>query len=229
MSIKFSLFLVSAISLHLFACTQPAAKQQAPAEAIAVPALAKDQKMDTAFFWKIMDYGFAKGQFNNEKKRQALLEQLVKLTPEQIQDFEIIFQQMAQKANTWNNLAAATIMAGGAGDDGFYYFRCWLISLGKYHFEETVKNPDHLAELNVPVNKQYGYVEAEFEDLIPLSDEAYGMVTKKDPSTDTTFPRDNALRKKLFFDSGGDIKGKEFANEDLPNIAPKLCKKFKVQ
>lgn len=229
MSIKFILLLTSVLSLHLFACTQPAAKQQAPAETISIPTLANNQKMDTAFFWKIMDYGFAKGQFNNEKKRQALLEQLVKLSPAQIQDFEIIFQQMAQKANTWNNVAAQTIMTGGGGDDGFYYFRCWLIALGKNHFEATLKNPDHLAELNVPINKQYGFAEVEFEDLIPLSDEAYGIVTKRDPSSDSTAPRANALRKHLFYDSGGDIKGHEFANEDLPKIAPRLCSKFHVQ
>jgi hypothetical protein len=229
MSTKAISFLVLSMSLHLFACTQPSSNQQKPTATVSVPLLAKEQKMDTAYFWKIMDYGFAKGQFNNEIKRQAILEQLIKLTPTQIQDFEIIFQQMGQKANTWNNLAAVTIMAGGAGDDGFYYFRCWLISLGKYHFEETLKHPDHLAELNVPINKQYGYAEVEFEDLISLSDDAYGIVTKKDASSDSTSPRANAERKHLFYDSGGDMKGKEFTNEDLPKIAPKLCRKFKIK
>jgi len=59
--------------------------------------LAKSQKMDTVHFWKIMDYGFEKGKFDNKIKEQAILEQLIKLTPEQIQEFEIIFQQMNKK------------------------------------------------------------------------------------------------------------------------------------
>jgi len=102
--------------------------------------LTKDQKMDTTYFWKIMDYAFAKAKFDNKIKGQAILEQLIKLTPEQIQEFEIIFQQMNLKANTWNNMAAQTIIEGGSSDDRFFYFRCWLISLGKYHFDESLKN-----------------------------------------------------------------------------------------
>lgn len=73
--------------------------------------LTKEQKMDTAYFWKIMDYGFATGKFDNKVKEQAILEQLTKLTPEQIQDFEIIFQQMNKKASTWGNIAAQTVIA----------------------------------------------------------------------------------------------------------------------
>jgi hypothetical protein len=226
---KFLSILVLLMQIHLFACTQTNPKPQGQKVASTMPTLSKEQKLNTLFFWKIMDYGFAKGQFNNEIKRQAILEQLIKLTPEQLQDFEIIFQQMSQKANTWNNIAAQTIMTGGSGDDGFYYFRCWLISLGKINFDATLKNPDHLAGLHVPINKRYGYAEVEFEDLIPLSDEAYGIVTKRDASSDSTSPRENAARKGLFYDSGGDIKGKEWSDRDLPKIAPKLCRKFKIR
>lgn len=172
-----------------------------------------------------MDHGFAKAKFDNTLKDQVILDQLIKLTPEQIQEFEIIFRQMNLKANTSNNFAAHTIIADGSSDDRFFYFRCWLISLGRNNFEETLKNPDHLAELDIPVNKKWGYGEVMFEELIPISDHAYSLVTGKQ-TEDETFPRAFARRKGVFYDSGDEMKGKEWTNDDLPKIAPKLFKKF---
>jgi hypothetical protein len=218
-------FLILVTALSLTACGQTTSNNQSNKSADTMPSLAKDQKMDTVFFWKIMDYAFAKARFDNKLKEQTILDQLIKLTPEQIQEFELIFQQMNLKANTWNNMAAQTIIEGGSSDDRFFYFRCWLISLGKYHFEETLKNPDHLASLDIPVNKKYGIGEVIFEELIPLSDKAYSMVTGKQ-TEDETFPRAFAQKKGLFYDSGGDTKGKEWTDNELPKIAPKLFKKF---
>jgi hypothetical protein len=189
--------------------------------------LTKDQRMDTTYFWKIMDYGFKKGEFDNKVKKQAILEQLTKLGPEQIQEFEIIFQQMNKKASTWGNLAAQTVIEGGSSDDRFYYFRCWLISLGKKNFEETLKNPDYLALLNIPLNEEFGEMYCQFEELIPMADKAYEIVTSKDPSTDTTFPRPHADKLGLFYDSGTTMTGIEWkSNDELPKIVPLLYKKY---
>ena len=221
-------FILFITVLSLTACGQTKSNNQSNKSADTMPSLTIDQKMDTVFFWKIMDYAFAKAEFNNKLKEQTILEQLIKLTPEQIQEFEIIFQQMNLKSNTWNNMAAHTIIEGGSSDDTFFYFRCWLISLGKYHFEETLKNPDHLADIDIPINKKYGYGEVIFEELISLSDQAYHTAAKK-TKEDETFPRTNAQKKGLFYDSGGDTKGREWTDKDLPKIAPKLCKKFKVK
>ena len=190
-----------------------------------MPSLTKDKQIDTVFFWKIMDFAFAKAKFDNKQREQAILDQLIKLTPEQIQQFEIIFQLMNQKASTWNNFAAHTIIEGGSSDDTYYYFRCWLISLGQKNFDETLKDPDYLASVDIPINKKYGYGEVIFEELIPISDKAYSMVSGKQ-TEDETFPRAFAQKKVLFYDSNTDMKGKEWTDTDLPKIAPKLYKKF---
>jgi hypothetical protein len=224
--LKYFLIIVTALSLT--ACGQTNSNNQGNKSTDTIPSLTKDQRMDTVFFWKIMDYAFAKAKFDNKLKEQTILDQLIKLTPEQIQEFEIIFQQMNQKASTWNNMAAHTIIEGGSSDDTYYYFRCWLISLGQKNFEETIKDPDYLASLDIPINKKYGYGEVIFEELIPMSDKAYSIVTAK-KTEDETFPRALAQKKGLFYDSNTDIKGKEWTDTDLPKIAPKLCKKFKVK
>ena len=61
-----------------------------------------------------------------------------------------------------------------------------------------------------------------------MSDKAYSIVTGKQ-TEDETFPRAFAQKKGLFYDSNTDIKGNEWTDTDLPKIAPKLCKKFKVK
>lgn len=224
--LKYLLIIVTVLSLT--ACGQTNSNNPSNNITDAMPSLTKDKQMDTAFFWKIMDYAFAKAKFDNKLKEQTILDQLTKVTPDQIQQFEIIFQQMNQKASTWNNMAAHTIIEGGSSDDTYYYFRCWLISLGQKNFDATIKNPDYLVSLDFPINKKYGYGEVIFEELIPMSDKAYSIVTGKQ-TEDETFPRAFAQKKGLFYDSNTDIKGKEWTESDLPKIAPKLCKKFKVK
>lgn len=43
--------------------------------------------------------------------------------------------------------AAAYVLNGGCSDDGFDYFRGWLIAQGRAVFERVVADPDALAEL----------------------------------------------------------------------------------
>lgn len=221
----FRYLLIIGIAIGLTSCGQTNANEQRNNKADAMLALSNDKQMDTAFFWKIMDNAFGTAKFDNKKKEQIILDQLIKLTPEQIRQFEIIFQQMNQKSSTWNNFAAHTIIEGGSSDDTFYYFRCWLISLGQKNFEETLKNPDYLASLDIPVNTKYGFGEVIFEELISLSDKAYSIVTAKE-AEDDTFPRAFAQKEGLFYDSNTEIKGDEWTDSDLPKIAPKLYKKF---
>ncbi len=214
-------------TIYLASCGQTNSKKPNTNTAATTIVLTKSEKMDTVNFWKIMDYGFERGKFDNKIKEQAILEQLIKLTPEQIQAFEIIFQQMNKKSSTWGNFAAQTVIEDGSSDDRFYYFRCWLISLGQKHFEATIKNPDYLATLDIPINKEYGMMYCQFEELIPLADRAYEMVTKKDPSRDTSFPRAHADKLGLFYDSNTDFTGTKWQNDnELPKIVPLLCKKY---
>lgn len=224
------------ISLVVFAACDEQVSNKPPAAILPIKniidtaaplVLAPGEKMDTLHFWKIMDYAFEVGGFNNAIKEQAILNQLTRLTPAQIVDFEIIFQQMNLKAATWNNIAAQVILDYGATDDGSYYFRCWLISLGEYNFEKTLENPDHLASLPIPV-KENGLCEVWFEELIPMADIAYSIVTKNNEPDSTTCPRCVAMQKGLFYDSGLEMKGKEWrTKEELIQIVPLLCKKYR--
>lgn len=219
--------LITPLLSCITACSNHTGDKKESAAAKTNTMLAPSQKMDTAYFWAIMDNAFVKGGLDNALREQAILGELIRLTPDQIQEFEIIFQQMNKKASTWGNFAAQTVIQGGSSDDQFYYFRCWLISLGQKHFEETVKNPDHLASFDIPVDKKHGIRSCQFEELISMADRAYEMVTRKNQANDTSFPRSHADRLGLFYDSNTELTGKEWTtNEELTEIVPLLCKRY---
>jgi len=214
------------ITLSLAACGQTESNNPNNKPLDKTLSLTKSQKLDSTYFWKIVDYAYDKGRFDNKLKEEIILTQLTQLTPQQIVDFEIVFQQKMEEANTWENFAAHTIIQGGSSDDQFVYFRCWLISLGKKNFYETLKNPDYLVNIDIPMNKKYNYGEVLFEEVIPLSDKAYSTVTKK-ATEDETFPRSVAYKRGLSYDNGSPMKGKEWEdNKELPKILPLLSKKF---
>ena len=62
----------------------------------------------------------------------------------------------------------AYLINGGCSDDGFAYFRSWLISRGRAAYAAAVRNPDSLAGLVDPDRDDY-----EFEDLWGIAQEVY--------------------------------------------------------
>ena len=64
--------------------------------------------------------------------------------------------------------AAAYVINGGCSDDGFDYFRGWLIVQGRHVFEQAVVNPDALADLAViPPAPRRAFLECESGLYIP--------------------------------------------------------------
>jgi hypothetical protein len=46
--------------------------------------------------------------------------------------------------NNWRLWAAGYVIAGGMSDDGFHYFRSWIVGKGKKVFDIAMKDPDEL-------------------------------------------------------------------------------------
>ncbi|MFI9771899.1 DUF4240 domain-containing protein [Streptomyces sp. NPDC052415] len=72
---------------------------------------------------------------------------LTRLQPPKIlQAEQILWDMMAASylAPLW---AAAYQINGGCSDDGFDYFRGWLIAQGRTTFEQVINDPDSLADL----------------------------------------------------------------------------------
>ena len=74
--------------------------------------------------------------------------------------------------------AAAYVMCGGASDDGFDYFRGWLIAQGREVFERSLADPDSLAALPVViVGAAEGRDDFECADVLSVAWDAYRRVT----------------------------------------------------
>ena len=70
---------------------------------------------------------------------------------------------------------AGYIMNGGCSDDGFEYFRCWVISRGRDTFYNAKTNPDYLVKEVVEGTDFY-----DFESFWYVALEAFKRKTGKD-------------------------------------------------
>ncbi len=189
---------------------------------ITVSEFKKGNKMDKQEFWKIIDYSFIKSQQNTSLQEKLIIEKLATYSTDQIIDFEIILRQTINQANDFKIMAAEKIIEGSVSDDPYLYFRCWLIGQGENTFNETIENPEFLADI---VGKQ---TETNFESLLYVATEAYKQKTGK-KEEDKTFPRDVAMEKdpKLDYDMGAPpTKGTDWTTEQLPKLYPNLWGRF---
>jgi hypothetical protein len=131
--------------------------------------------MDEASFWAIIEAGGRQARDDPERQLAAARERLVKLSPEEIREFHRDFNQKLADAYTWDLWGAGYLINGGCSDDGFHYFRAWLISRGRAVYEAAVANPDSLAGLTDPDRDDY-----EFEDLWGVALRAYKDATGQD-------------------------------------------------
>ncbi|MGC4808574.1 DUF4240 domain-containing protein [Micromonospora sp. DT233] len=113
------------------------------------------------------------------------------------------------RADLWG---AAYLINGGASDDGFEYFRGWLITQGRQVFARAVADPDSLAEL--PQVRQAALTGEEFEaePMLTVAEQAYRKATASElpPVERAPYP---ALEEFWDFDD------EEQARRHLPKLA----------
>jgi hypothetical protein len=102
--------------------------------------------MDEERFWRIIAKACRSNPRKVEEWDERLQSVLDKLQPHEIIEWNHIFDRLAAQAYTVDLWGAAYLINGGASDDGFYYFRCWLIGMGREVYEAAVANPDSLAD-----------------------------------------------------------------------------------
>ena len=99
-------------------------------------------------FWQIISRTVGPG-FDQDAQANALRAALRELSLEQVVSFEVAFRRYLNQAYTWDLWGAAYVIHGGCSDDGFEYFRRWLVSRGRDLYETAVADPDSLSQLDV--------------------------------------------------------------------------------
>jgi hypothetical protein len=130
--------------------------------------------MDETEFWEIVDSTRETAAGDPEEHADLLVDRLAQLDPDSVTDFARHFETRFNRAYRWDVWAAADIMLGGASDDAFDFFRCWLIGRGRHVFEGALHDPDELANLVPDFSPE---TDGDAEDLGYAADEAYEQLT----------------------------------------------------
>ena len=104
---------------------------------------------------------------------------------------------VSYRADLW---AAAYIINGGCSDDGFDYFRGWLLTQGRETFERALADPDSLAGLPVVVDAAARGLDLSDEDMIAIEWDAYRRAPGQEPPPDSFTIRYPTLDPEWGFD-----------------------------
>lgn len=148
----------------------------APAATAAPAPIHAARPMTDARFWSIID-DTVQRDGDPEAQLDALYEVLGDLSADEVLGFRDAFERQMTRAYAWDLWAVAYIAHGGASDDGFEFFRRWLISRGQAVFEQVLANPDSLADLPGLDGQEV----LEFEDLGYAPMEVWAEKTGRSP------------------------------------------------
>lgn len=128
--------------------------------------------MDKIQFWRLIEDAKKRSGGDCEEQVELLEKALVKLPPEEIIAFDRILDELCDEAFRWDLWGAGQLINGFCSDDGFFYFRSWLVAQGKTVYENALANPDSLADVVEP-----DFDDAECEALLYVAGTAYKAIT----------------------------------------------------
>ena len=182
---------------------------------------AETGEMNKDTFWKIIESAKEGCGGDMSKMPQVLKNDLSVLQDESIKKFGEIMSEYINNSDKMGLWSAGLAMNKlGCSDDGFYYFRNWLVGQGKDTYMNALKNPDSLANADVkPVD---GYYELE------------GMSYAAYSALDMRTGYDEYKEKLLTPEEKADILGEiQYDNNincvfeliEMEAYIPKLCEK----
>jgi hypothetical protein len=175
-------------------------------------------------FWNIIETAHQQADGDQDTQMETLETTLEELEPAELLEFHNFFQEahtVSYRANLWG---AGFLMNGGCSDDGFDYFRGWLIAQGRKVFEAALENPDSLADA-IPQDAEADF-EFENEDILNLAGRVWeaktGLESEAFYAQVKTYRYDQAKLGDLeLWSTNGDADKKK-----CPAIYPKLWTKF---
>jgi hypothetical protein len=170
-------------------------------------------------FWQIIKRTV---EFDHDPDAQldALRSALQELALEEIISFEAAFRRYLNKAYSWDLWGAVYVIHGGCSDDGFEYFRRWLVSRGLDVYEAALADPDSLAGLDLPPGPDGVW---EFEAIYYIAKEVFDEKGGEGDVRDYSEPEAGL--------AGPGPSGEPFDDDDqhLMRRYPKLWQRFGAQ
>ncbi|TQV82414.1 DUF4240 domain-containing protein [Exilibacterium tricleocarpae] len=157
-------------------------------------------------FWGLVEAAKSAAGATWEDRPATLKRVLLAQSPETIRQFNKDYHDKLAQAYRWDLWGAAYLINGGCSDDGFDYFRDFLISEGKTIFEAALDSPDSLAA-------------QDYIDGTELESYRYAISSAYEELTDSKIP-DDGLNYPT------DPAGQEWDEDDLEQLFPKLGAKY---
>lgn len=133
-----------------------------------------NEMLDEETYWTIIEKSLKETK-NLEDQELFLTSALEQLSPKEMIGFRLRTDKLLFDSYTSNLWCANFVISNGKADEGFDYFRCWLISRGKEAYYKTMENPDYLVNLVENEPKTY-----DFEGFWYVAVEAFKNMTNKD-------------------------------------------------
>ncbi|WP_167153144.1 DUF4240 domain-containing protein [Streptomyces sp. MBT27] len=135
--------------------------------------------MDTAELWQLIDD--ARAQVPHGGDAEAVAARASSLLAErpagEIRAAQQVLWDLMSRSYTAPLWAAAYTINGGCSDDGFDYFRGWLIAQGREAYEAAVSDPDSLAGLAAVREAAVTWEELECEPVLAIAWDAHLKAT----------------------------------------------------
>jgi hypothetical protein len=166
--------------------------------------------LDEEKFWNIIHTSI-KNSVDQGGQEQFLIKEIAKLSPKEMVGFRLRTDKFLYDTYNSEMWCAGYIMNGGCSDDGFEYFRNWVISRGKETYYKAKNNPDDLIGEVLDDTEYY-----DFESFWYVAIEAFKHKTGKDLY--------DYIDHEHFKTSEGNYPGIEFNwEESAPESMRKIC------
>ena len=162
--------------------------------------------MNVEGFWQLIENS-KRGVDDCDEQSEKLSALLTELESQEIIDFDTIMRQQLIEAYRWDLWAVAYIINGGCSDDGFEYFRGWLIAQGKDYFEAALKNPENAAARV----SEGGDVEC--ESILYVANQVY------EEKTGSEMPLPNVMQPS-------EPTGQRWDEDEVEELYPNLAQRF---
>ena len=176
--------------------------------------------MDPRQFWQLIERSKLESEGDCDRQADALRALLLELPATAIVAFDHLFEQYVDQAYRNDLWAAAYIIQGGCSDDGFEYFRRWLIGQGEAVYTASVRDPESLLSVVAPHIGISPFLRFGGAPFLRLECESLGYAAYRayEQKTGSEMPRPPHPMPELI--------GEDWADEDLPAMFPKLWAAF---
>ncbi|MGW7437830.1 DUF4240 domain-containing protein [Streptomyces sp. NPDC054849] len=139
--------------------------------------------MDKQTFWKLIETARADAAAEEVAPRAA---ELLSGFPEtEIAAAQQVLWDLLAESYRNPLWAAAYVINGGCSDDGFDYFRGWLLTQGRAAFDAALADPDSLAAHPAVRDAAAGGLELWDEEALSIAWTAYGTATGRELPADS--------------------------------------------